>query len=225
MKTFLFLPIILLSSHLVGSNAFCLETEHSALSEICYVNSNEVLLYKIINWWNNSLPEDDTLPCGDLITCQHTGGITVDYNRATMMLHITTSENFGELISVFKQCEQCPGPAYLECSWLNTKFFDNVQATRSKDIKMLSFKEISPHQADKLKDAEKDLAVVVEGVIGGLLSGNGKIALHHTGDFLKSCPKSSQRPEERFPTSLKIINSRTQEELARYHVVFAHNSP
>lgn len=220
---------MLLSSHLVGSNAFCLEPEHTSLSEICYVNHNEVLLYKIINWWNNSLPEDDTLPCGDLITCQRTGSTRIEYDKATMLLTLTTSESFGDLISVFKQCGGCPGPSYLECSWLNTKYFGNIQATtsstRSRDIKKLSFKEISPHQAAKLKDAEKDLAVVVEGVIGGLLSGNGKIALHPTGDFLKRCPNSSQRPEDRLPTSLKIINSRTQEELARYHVVVEHNLP
>lgn len=222
----LFLIIIFLFFH--TQDAFCVETEHPFISEACHVNNNNILLYKIINWWNDSPPEEDTLPCGDPIKCQNIGNTQVAYSAAEMMLNLQIIGEFGELISVFKQCEQCSGPSYFKCTWLNTQFFGNVETTTSpiisRDIKILSFQGISPQQAHHLKNIEKDLAFVVEGVIGGLLLLDGRIALHQSGKFLKICPKSSQSQKESFPISLKIINSRTQEEIAKYQVIFDHYS-
>ncbi len=229
MKTFLFLTIIFLSFHALIQEAFGNETAHSFISEKCHVNNNDILLYKIINWWNDSLPEDDMLPCGDPIKCQNIGNTKVEYSAAERILNLQIIGEFGELISVFKQCEQCSGPAYLQCTWLNTQYFGDVEATTSptisRDIKTLSFNGISPQQANHLKNIEKDLSFVVEGVIGGLLLLDGRIALHQAGKFLKKCPKSSQSQKESFPISLKIINSRTQEAVAKYHVVFNDNPP
>ncbi|MDD9301895.1 MAG: hypothetical protein HUK40_05895 [Desulfobacter sp.] len=49
---------------------------------------------------------------------------------------------------------------------------------------------------------------------------NGKIALHHAGKLLKTCPADSGKQDERYPITLKIVNSQTEEILAKFSVVF-----
>lgn len=179
-------------------------------------------MYKVLNWWNDSLPEDDSLPCGDKLKCQSTGGITLEYDELQMILKIHPAGGFGDLVSLFKRCEQCYGPSSLKSSWLSEKYFGKGEAViipkTETSIRLVVFNNISKKQAFFIRTIEKDVTFVLEGKIGGLLL-DGKIALHHVGDFLKSCPKVGQNQEDSSPVSLTIINSQNEEVMAKYLAV------
>ena len=133
---------------------------------------------------------------------------------------------FADLLSTFKQCDRCFGPSYLQCTWLNKKYFGYGEAVivqkERPTINALNFMNIDHKQARLIRSVRKDIVFVIEGVIGGLLMHNGKIALHQAGNFLKACPGTSQNPDDSLPISLKIINSRTEEVLAKYTAIWNH---
>ena len=53
MKWFLSFTFLLSCFFIVNNDAFC--------SETYYIDNNRVLLYKIINWWYDCLPEESNL--------------------------------------------------------------------------------------------------------------------------------------------------------------------
>lgn len=202
MKWFLTFTIVLSCFHIVNHDACC--------SEPYFINNNRVLLYKIINWWNDCLPEESSQLCGSRIKCQSEGNAQVVYNEAEMIMRLQIKGGFADLLSLFKQCEQCFGPSYLQCIWLNTKYFGNGEAAIVQNelptIRALVFNNIDRKQVRLIRSVEKDIVFVLEGVVGGLLLQNGKIALHRAGVFLKTCPEADQSRDDSFPISLNIIN-------------------
>ncbi len=216
MKWFLSFTIVLSCFHITMPVSYC--------SESYYINNNRVLLYKIINWWNDSLSEESIQFCGRRIKCQNEGETQVEYNQSQMMLKLNIKGGFADLVSIFKQCEQCFGPSYLQCTWLNQKYFGNGEAVIVQDelpaIGALFFNNINKKGWRLIRSIEKNIELVLEGVIGGLLMMNGRIALHQAGSFLKTCPGASQSRYDSFPISLKIINSHTEEVLAKYTAIW-----
>jgi hypothetical protein len=115
-------------------------------TEKYYIDQQPVLLYKIINWWNNCLPDDF---------------------KATV----------------------------------------NGQSE-------FRFRSVSETHVQLLKKVEKDIGVVLKGVIGGLI--NSKIALHPAGKMPNYCFKSNTNDRKQFPITLMIVNAQTTEVLAEY---------
>ena len=216
MKWLLPLTIVLSFFHASSHNAFG--------SETYFIDNNRVLLYKIINWWYDCLPEDTTQPCGNLIKYTNEGNAQVEYNELDKILKLKIKGAFTEMLSISKQCEQCFGPSYLQGTWLNQKYFGNIEAVNLRSELTISnafiINNMDKIQAQLIRDIEKDIIFVAEGIIGGLL--DGKIALHQSGDFFKTCPEVSQNIEDSYPISLKIINSQTKEVLAKYSAIWEH---
>lgn len=216
MKWFLSFTIVLSLFHITIPVSYC--------SESYYINNNHVLLYKIINWWNDRLSEEYIPFCGRPIKCQNEGEVQVEYKESKMMLKLNIKGGFAVLVSIFKQCEQCFGPSYLQCTWLNQKYFGNGEAVIVQDelpaISTLFFKNINKKEWQLFRSIEKDIELVLEGVIGGLQIMIGRIALHQAGNFLKACPGASQSRENSSPISLKVINSQTGEVLANYTAIW-----
>jgi len=212
MKWFLSFTIVLSCFLIINHGAFC--------SETYYIDNNRVLLYKVINWWYDCLPEESSLLCGSLIKCQSKGNVQVEYNEAEMILSLQIKGGFANLLSIFKQCEQCFGP-YLKCTWLNKKFFGRGEALIvSNEVPTMSafiINNIDKKQGRLIRSIEKDIIFELEGVIGGLL--NGKIALHQAGNFIKDCSGDLQNRNDSSPISLKIINPHTKEVLAKYSAI------
>ncbi len=215
MKWFLSFTIFL-SCILINHDAFC--------SETYYIDNNRVLLYKIINWWYDCLPEESSQLCGSLIKCQSKGNAQVEYNETEMILKLQIKGGFADLLSAFKKCEQCFGPSYLKCTWLNKKYFGSGEAVIvSNELPAMSaftIKHIDKKQGRLIRSIEKDIIFELEGVIGGLL--NGKIALHQAGHFIKTCPGDTQSRNDSSPISLKIKNFHTKEVLAKYSAILEH---
>lgn len=193
-----------------------------ACSEKYYINSNRVLLYKIINWWYDSLPEESQQLCGSLIRCQTKGNIQIEYDTIKMKLKFNTKESFADLLSVFKQCEQCWGPSYLKLTWLNKEYFGDGKFITPTDkpptLNSYVFDHIERTNVKRIMGILDVLGLELEGVINGLK--NGKIALHHSGKLLKTCQVDSEKHNDIFPITLKIVNSQTEEILAKLSVVF-----
>ena len=187
-------------------------------SETYYIDNHPVLLYKIINWWYDCLPDDSEQLCGNLIKCQNVGNTWVEYNEAEMVLKMHIKGGFAELLSIFKQCQECFGPSFLECVWLNEKYFGTGEAAIIPGdfpaINTITINRVEKNQVRLIRSIRKDIVFILEGVIGGLLS--GRIALHHEGTFIKPCPQDSQDLFDDHPISLKIINRNTKELLVKY---------
>ena len=198
----------------------------AACSEKYYINNKQVLLYKIINWWYDSLPEESHQLCGSIVKCQTKGNIQIEYDAIEMKLGITAKESFADLLSIFKQCEQCWGPSYLKLTWLNKDYFGDGKFIASTDKRSTSnsyiFAHIDQKYAQKIQSIEDVIGIELEGAIHGLM--NGKIALHPAGKLLKTCQTDSEHQDENFPITLKIVNSQTEEILAKLSVVFDNKS-
>lgn len=191
-------------------------------SEEYYINNNKVLLYKIINWWYDSLPEESHRLCGSLIRCQTKGNIQIEYDVIEMKLSLNAKESFADLLSIFKRCEQCWGPSYLKLIYLNKEYFGDGKFITSTDncstVNSYVFAHIERTHAQKVQSIVDVIGFELDGVICGLV--NGKIALHHAGTLLKTCQADSEKQGEDFPITLKIVNFQTEEILAKLSVVF-----
>ena len=216
MKWLLSFIIVLSCFHIINHDVFCSETYS--------INNNRVLLYKVINWWYDCLPEESSQLCGRLVKCQNKGNAQVEYNETEMILKLQIKGGFADMLSVLKQCEHCFGPSYLQCIWLNPKFFGNGEAVIIQNefaaINTLFFNNIDQKKFLQIRSIEKDIELILEGLISDLLRENGRIALHQAGNFLKPCPGAAQCRDDSFPISFKIINSHTGEMLAKYIAIW-----
>lgn len=194
----------------------------AACSEKYYMNNTSVFLYKIINWWYDSLPEESHQLCGNLIRCRTEGNIQIGYDANEMKIRLYTKERFADLLSVFKQCEKCWGPSYLKLTWLNKKYFGDGKYITATDkyaaLNSYIFGQIERTSAKHIQRTADVIGLELEGVICGLM--NGKIALHHSGELIKTCQVDKEKQDEHFPITLKIINFQTEEILAKFSVIF-----
>jgi len=202
----------------------CVSTtsNYAACSEEYYINNDKVLLYKIINWWYDSFPEESHQICGNLIRCRAEGNIQIEYDAIEMKIRLNAKESFADLLSVFKQCEQCWGPSYLKLTWLNEKYFGDGKFITSTDkyssLNSYIFTHIERTNAQRIQSIVDVIGLELEGVICGLM--NGKIALHHSGKLLKTCQVDKEKQDEHFSITLKIVNFQTEEKLAKFSVIF-----
>lgn len=196
-------------------------------TEICYLDDNYVLLYKIINWWNDSEPGDDHLICGTTLKCKIKGNLNIHYDNDQELLTIRVNSNIEELVSIFKECESCRGPSYFRCSYLNEKYFGKVDAVDTlvihSTINTIEIQGVPRNQYLQIHNIEEFITVEIKGKVDGLLLENGKIALHQNGDFFKSCPQSSKGLPQQSETVLTIKNDNTKEVLAQYTIIAGGN--
>ncbi|MBI5592041.1 MAG: hypothetical protein HY881_16370 [Deltaproteobacteria bacterium] len=136
-----------------------------------------------------------------------------------MILKLRVEGGFADLLSIFKKCEQCFGPSYLQCTWQDEKYFGKSKAAIATDLNGFIFHSIGRVQARMIKDMRDDIVFVVAGKIGGLQN-DGKITLHQAGIFLRNCPKLSEGQITDYPINLNIVNAGTNKNLAIFSAVW-----
>ena len=188
-------------------------------TEKYYIDQQPVLLYKIINWWNNCLPDDCDLFCGKTIFCTDQGNVNIEKETPGSDLILRVNGEFAEMLAPFRQSEASFGPNRWHCKWLNEKYFGDGIAEDYKDTstnggREFRFRSVSNKHAVLLQEVEKDIGVVLNGVIGGLI--NSKIALHGAGNMSNHCFKSNANNQEQYPITLMIVNAKTTEVLVEY---------
>ena len=192
--------------------------QDAAASNAYFINNQKVLLYKIINWWYDSLPEDARRLCGARVRCRTKGPVQIQYNAGEMTLKFDADTGFAQLLSIFE------GRSRLKLIWVNKKYFGDgkisVSTTRPPSARSYVFSPVDHADARRILSVGRFVGFQLEGVVKGLM--NGKIALHHAGKQLKTCPKKFQRPHKTDPTTLDIVNFQTMEILATLSVVYDH---
>ncbi len=185
--------------------------------EYYHIDNQRVLLYKVINWWYDCLPEESTQLCGSRIKYENRGNTRILHDDSGKKLTLGIDGGFAELLVLFKQCHGCRGPSHFVCTWLNRKYFGKGRAKMFGRHQSFIFENVDRSQARAIRSVQHNLVFVVEGVIGGLM--NGQVALHQGGDLLKTCPTQDLSPDEPFPIRIMIFNSKTKEMLATYRAV------
>jgi len=104
----------------------------------------------------------------------------------------------------------------LHCIWIDQKYLNgttaNVILNDSLTISGFTFSNIEKEQAQHLQSISHYIQFTLGGVIGGL--SNGRIALHESSNLLKRCNRASPDPDEKYPITLKIINTSPNEIIA-----------
>lgn len=186
--------------------------------EIYYIDNSPLFLYKTINWWYDCLPKESKKLCGKPIKCSNTGNAQIEYDEPNKKMEIKIKGGFATMLLAFKRCKQCYGPSYFHCIWLERKYLGgtgtNVILNDSSTISGFAFSNIEKEQAQHIQSIAYDLQFILEGVIGGL--SNGQIALHESCNLLKKCNEASPEPYIKYPITLSIINTSTNEKIATF---------
>lgn len=187
-------------------------------AETYYIDNQRVLLYKIINWWYDCLPEASTQLCGSRLKYVNQGNALVHYVESEKELILGINGGFAELLSIINQCKGCYSPSGFKCTWLNRNYFGKGEAIvigkGLPDQWKFAIRNVDKVHLQLIRTIARHIQFVVEGHIGGLMS--GRIALHRGGDFLKTCPGNDLSEQEPLAINLALINARTKEVLATY---------
>ena len=169
---------------------------HTTFSQELYLlEGDQVLLYKIINWWYFKPTEDSAQLCGDLLEYKNIGNAKISFLQNDSIMKISIEGGFAPLLSVADGCENCP-PASTEAMWTNDAYFSNSIATlhieelAHTNNYSIFIENINKNRLKVLEKEQKQLAFILTGTVQGLQ--NGKIALHPAGDFLGKCKESNE---------------------------------
>lgn len=118
-----FLKSIFLTLYLISQfhDGYC--------DEIYYIENSPLFLYKTINCWYDSLPKESNQLCGRPIKCSNDGNAQIGYDKQNKKMELKIKDGFATMLLAFKKCKQCYGPSYLNCTWLDQKYFRNTTAT------------------------------------------------------------------------------------------------
>lgn len=205
-----------------GSVARSLEIDAIDTPQVCFLEGNYVLLYKIINWWNDSSVDEESLLCGDTLHCRSKGIASVIYDQKQKMMVITYRAEYLELLSIVDQCSFCSEQVLLRAHWLNKKVFGDILQTATLTVDSgvcrIFIKDISSRSAELISSMTTNLQISLRGTIKGLLLADGRIALHSKGVFLKDCSEIKNDSEGLSPVVVSIVNIFTEEILASFEL-------
>jgi hypothetical protein len=177
-------------------------------SDLYYLDENEVLLYKILNWGSTEAHENSTEFCFNNIRVRSNNLLNLEYDKKSKVLKIYLKEDFADLVSVFENKN-----AYLKIEYINKRYFKNLEAKSIKKVNNISLKNVSSSEYKKIKKIKDNIAFELKGKVAGLLAFSGQISLYKRGDFLRSCP---QNLSEKFDIVFKILNIKTKEVLVKF---------
>lgn len=217
MKRFLYFQILVA--------VFCLLPLTSYGADNYYIDNKHVLLYKLINWWYHCPPEECDSICGKKIKCISDQVIGIEYQKKQSVLKLSINGNFADLLIPFKQNDNSFGPAIFKCKTLNKRYFGSAKADDYTNCLTppceFKFESVWPSSFKALKKIESRLAIVIEGVVAGLL--NDKIVLYRAaGENIEYCKdvKAKIDSDGNYPISISIIDSGTNVLLAEYLAVW-----
>ena len=186
-------------------------------SNFQYIDNKQVLLYKIMNWWNIDSNHNNITTCNKTIKYKRIKNIKVKYDNSTKELVLLLKNRFASLVDILKDCTHCYGPEYLENTFLNQNYLkDATTKNITKELSLLNklvFNNVNEKDASKIMNMEKDITLILEGVIGGILSKSNNISLHQAGSFFRSCPKKDKK---NFPIKFTLLNISTNKTLVTY---------
>ncbi len=193
--------------------------------ETYYIDDSPLHLYKTINWWYDSTPQESTTLCGKPIKCTNEGNARIEYDEINQSVELKIKGGFASLLLAFKTCEKCYGPSSLKCVWRNQKYIKSsaiaIQLNKDDVIDGITFINVKKEDARQIMNMVHGMLFVLEGVIGGL--SNSRIAMHESAELLKYCHAEPQLRDQspQYPISLKILNANTNETLALFSMTWS----
>jgi hypothetical protein len=152
------------------------------------------------------------------------GNVSIETQSTAEATVLRINGKFADMLLPFKQYDVPFRPSRFRCSRLNEKYFGTGIAEGiyppDNGIYELRIGSVSEDRTHHLKRLEKDIGVVMKGVVGGL--SNGRIALHKAGLMRKDCGPGNElsNNESNFPIKLMIVNTRTNEIMVEYTAVW-----
>jgi len=188
----------------------CLCRNSGQCSEVYAINEKPVLMYKVIQWWYNSLPQEDHLLCSSPVKWQSKGSLQIRYNESKKELVLQL-----EKPSLLFLAESGGLPYTVTCTQLSKTWFpqgDAANPEAATDPESIVFHNISNSQALTIKTMAQEMRVEIQGRIKGLV--NGRIALVRPQEPIKACPPDP--PISEAGIYLTITHSGTDEIIAAF---------
>lgn len=221
-RSCLLILICLVLPYFCATKASSIEFDTIDTPQACFLDGHYVLLYKIINWWNDSSTEDESLLCGDTLRCRSRGTVNVMYDQKEKTMVISCSAEYLELLSIIGSCSSCDDPVKLRVRWLNDMILGEMPQTATLTIDSgvcrIFFNNISTSNAEVISAMALDLQMSLSGTIEGLLLADGRIALHKNGVFLKDCGEAKNISKHSSKVQISLSNITTEEVLARFEL-------
>lgn len=204
--------VIILSAGFLGFSRLV------AGAESYYINNNRVLLYKVINWWYDCLPEVSEQLCGQILTYRDPGSMKVAYDEDNRVVKLIVPNRFTDIVSLFGGHSRQKEGRSFTCTFRQKEIFGPGQSMDVTDVFISDgafvFKGIASVQAQKIQEIRDAMVFEVTGSIRGLM--DGKIALSPGGDFIRSCPADSLQKIAFLPVTMKVYHAGTNEILLIY---------
>lgn len=201
--SFLILLLLFINSYIYANDLY--------KTDSYFLDKNEVLLYKILNWWSTEAHKDSTKPCNKQIKVKSNTLLNINYNKQSKTLNLYSKKGFAKLLSVFETCENCTLNS-LSLEYINKNHFTFLKQHQIKSVDSLTLENVSLNEYKKIKKDISHLSFELEGIVKGLLTYSGKLALHKKGDFFRTCPKTNKNTDIVF----RVINTKTKETLLKY---------
>lgn len=175
-------------------------------AETYAIDNQRVLIYKIIAWWYDCLPEEAQALCGREIFWQSSRQVRVTYDATKGRLQLQLGDGLADRLSL---------PSPLKPILLNPLYFNLKTQPALVDPAAGSFvfSGVDKKNAERFRGIEERIAVDPAGEITGLE--DGRIALWPSTQRIKFCP-----PQENISAvRLSIINTIAGEVLAEFEGV------
>lgn len=190
-------------------------------TDYCSLDDQQILLYKIINWWYDARSAGGEL-CDSVITCRNSGVINFDVTDENGGTHATLQMMCVPLMSFFTNCEMqqsvsSPIPAaYTSDQYRDAEVTLVITEFPTTNNCLIRFENISRDAALTLEKQHLDLVFIVTGKVQGL--GKGKIALNSHGDCFGKCKGVPAGTSTVQVIDIELVDSKTQSIVVRFSI-------
>lgn len=184
----------------------CCSAQWGRTSEIYSLGGQQVLLYKIINWWYFASDEDSKQLCGESIGYRSSGTAEIHLSPNDSSMEIVFNQQCAPLLALVGNRDAHQEKTSMDALWVNEDYFTSRTATLTVEENphtnscSISVENVPYEQQDSLLGHQSLLTLSVTGTVQGL--GEGKVALNPASDLLGKCSGSR---DESAPTEAPIF--------------------
>jgi hypothetical protein len=178
-------------SPVVALFCLCLSVHSATASEVYILGDQQVLLYKIINWWYFAPDDYSGQLCGESISYKSSGTAEIHLSPDSSTMKLSFNQQCAPLLALVGDGNTSPTKTSMDSSWVNEDYFTSHKATLTIEETphtnscSIAINNVQYEQQDYLLAHQSILTLNITGTLYGL--GEGKMALSPAGDFLEKC--------------------------------------
>ena len=191
-------------------------------SEAYFLGEQQVLLYKIINWWYFAPAGQSAELCGESISYENSGNARVDINSESSAAEISISTGCADMLSLITPCESCASKISVPSVWIDQNLFPDSKATLLIEVLAhtnncsIIFQNVPNDTQKLLEDSQIQLVLTISGTVQGLTG--SRIALDYSGDSQGKCRGSMGAAERAEPPAVTVKLSGKNPPLVRFNL-------